>query len=150
MMICKILLLGCIFSVVQGERKSAIFNAAKITCSELLEQSELPKDLLQCAVHCLDNTDCEAFKHENEVCSLRSELLSCQETQEETEVFLHEKISLKRLKAKQQSGRKHVLHFFANKEIEYDSRCSNDYDNNDNYDDYHNYHLHDCGYRELL
>ena len=109
MMVFKILVLGlltCLFSFVRGERKSAMFNAANITCSERLDQSDLPKDLLQCAVHCLDNSDCEAFNQKDNFCSLHSEILSCHETQEKMEVFVHERITLKQLKAKQQFGRK--------------------------------------------
>ena len=96
-------LLGFVTILVKGERQSAMFNIANITCSKILDQSELPRDLLQCSILCLDESECEAFNYENGVCSLHSELLCCQETQEKWEVFVHEKLTLKKLKAKQTS-----------------------------------------------
>ena len=88
-------------------RKSTWFSKANVSCYDNLNQKSNLKTLLQCCGYCLQTSSCEAVTFENGLCNLYSNLLCCEKSGDETELFVDNEVQHK-LTAKESSTCKQV------------------------------------------
>ena len=78
-----------------GGKKSAWFSKGQVSCKDNLNQKSGFKNLLQCCGYCLQTENCEAVNFENELCSLFSDLMCCEKSEDVTELFVSNEVQRK-------------------------------------------------------